>query len=116
MWRCDTPPLKKRGISAIPARYPKKTRQKGAIPPLCDTISKRYCAIRGGISHWAAKWTSRVSKTLVTQAQNKNAIEAAILNRPKASHKRVFTLICCRVHAKGVVLCERACFCLLSAF
>ena len=22
----------------------------------------------------------------------------------------------CRVHAKGVVLCERACFCLLSAF
>ena len=22
----------------------------------------------------------------------------------------------CRVHAKGVVLCERACFCLLSTF
>ena len=23
--------------------------------PLCDTISKGYCAIWGGISHWAAK-------------------------------------------------------------
>ena len=48
------PPLK-RGISAILARYPMKTRQMGAIPPLCDTISKGYCAIWGGISHWAAK-------------------------------------------------------------
>ena len=31
-WRCDNPPLK-RGISAIIARYPRKTRQMGAIPP-----------------------------------------------------------------------------------
>ena len=30
--RCDTPPLR-RGISAILARYPMKTRQMGAIPP-----------------------------------------------------------------------------------
>ena len=50
-----TIPLPKRGISAILARYPMKTRQIGAIPPLCDTISKGYCAIRGCISHWAAK-------------------------------------------------------------
>ena len=48
------PPLK-RGISAILARYPVKTRQMGAIPPLCDTISKGDRAIGGGISHWAAK-------------------------------------------------------------
>ena len=48
------PPLE-RGISAILARYPLKTRQMGAIPPLCDTISKGYCAIWWGISHWAAK-------------------------------------------------------------
>ena len=53
------PPPKKRGISAILARYPMKTRQMGAIPPLCDTISKGYCAIWGGISHWAAKHTNR---------------------------------------------------------
>ena len=32
-WRCDPPPLKG-GISAILARYPMKTRQFGAIPPL----------------------------------------------------------------------------------
>ena len=49
------PPPLKRGISAILARYPMKIRQMGAIPPLCDTISKGYCAIWGGISHWAAK-------------------------------------------------------------
>ena len=46
-WSCDTPP--KRGISTILARYPMKTRQMGATPPLCDTISKGYCAI-GGVS------------------------------------------------------------------
>ena len=44
-WRCDTPPPLKRGISAILARHPMKTMQMGAIPPLCDTISKGYCAI-----------------------------------------------------------------------
>ena len=60
-WRCDTPPLK-RGISAILPRYPMKTRQMGAIPPLCDTISKGYCAVWGGtISHWAAKCVYRIS-------------------------------------------------------
>ena len=40
------PPLR-RGISAILARYPVKTRQMGAIPG------------GGGISHWAAKRTGR---------------------------------------------------------
>ena len=48
------PPLK-RGISAIPARYPMKTRQMGAIPPSAILSRKGYCAIWGGISHWAAK-------------------------------------------------------------
>ena len=55
------PPLK-RGISAILARYPTKTRQTGAIH-LCDTISKGYCAIWGGISHWAAKLLNEGVKT-----------------------------------------------------
>ena len=52
-WGRDTP--HKRGISAILARYPMKKGKKGAIPPLCDTISKGYCTIWGGISHWAVK-------------------------------------------------------------
>ena len=46
-WRCDTPPLK-RGISAILARYPYENKANGCDTPLCDTISKGYCAIWGG--------------------------------------------------------------------
>ena len=38
------PPPLKRGISAILARYPLKTRQSACDTPLCDTISK---ALRG---------------------------------------------------------------------
>ena len=56
------PPPPKRGISAILARYPMKTRQNVCDCPLCDIISKGYCARWGllremgeGISHWAAK-------------------------------------------------------------
>ena len=49
------PPPLKRGISAILARYPMKTRQMGCDTPLCDTISKGYCAIWGGISQWASQ-------------------------------------------------------------
>ena len=51
---CDTPP---HYICELEARYPV---QKGypsdtrAIPH--DTISKRYCSIWGGISHWAAEY------------------------------------------------------------
>ena len=38
--------------SAIPCEY----KANGCDTPLCDTISKGYCAIWGGISHWAAKF------------------------------------------------------------
>ena len=47
-WRCDTPPLKK-GISAILARYPVKTRQMGAIPPSA-ILSRKGIARYGGVS------------------------------------------------------------------
>ena len=47
-WRCDTPPLK-RGISAILARYPMKTRQMGAIPPSAIR-SRKGIARYGGVS------------------------------------------------------------------
>ena len=42
------PPLK-RGISAILARYPMKTRQKGAIPPSA-ILSRKGIARYGGVS------------------------------------------------------------------
>ena len=50
-WRCDTPPphKKKRGISAILARYPMKTRQMGAIPPSA-ILSRKGIARYGGVS------------------------------------------------------------------
>ena len=34
---------------------PHENKANGCDTPLCDTISKGYCAIWGGISHWAAK-------------------------------------------------------------
>ena len=47
-WGCDTPPLQ-RGISAILARYPMKTRQMGAIPPSA-ILSRKGIARYGGVS------------------------------------------------------------------
>ena len=54
-WRCDTPPPPKRGIAAILARYPMKTRQMGAIPPLRYYL-ERVLRDMGGISHWCNKF------------------------------------------------------------
>ena len=63
----DSPLESMRSGGAIPPPPPQKgyLSDTGAIPhenktnacdtPLCDTISKGYCAIWGGISHWAAK-------------------------------------------------------------
>ena len=48
------PPLK-RGISAILARYPMKTRQMGAIPPSAIQSRKGIARYGGGISHSSAK-------------------------------------------------------------
>ena len=52
-WRCDAPPQK--GYLRDTGAIPYENKAKGCDTPLCDTISKRYCAIWGGISHWAAK-------------------------------------------------------------
>ena len=75
-WRCDTSPLK-RGISAIPARYPMKTRQMGARPPSAILSRKGIARYGGGISHWAAKsykhwvWTSMTqTKTIFRPASS----------------------------------------------
>ena len=69
---CDTPPAflsvspleSMRSGGAIPPRQkgylsdtcaiPFESKANGCDTPLCDTISKGYCAIWGGISHWAA--------------------------------------------------------------
>ena len=56
-WRCDSPPQK--GYLSDTCAIPYENKANGCDTPLCDTISKRYCAIWGGISHWAAKAVSR---------------------------------------------------------
>ena len=61
-WRCDTP--LKRGISAILARYPMKTRQMGAIPPSA-ILSRKGIARYGGVSR-----TGPLSFRNITNATN----------------------------------------------
>ena len=56
-WRCDTPPQK--GYLSDTCAIPYENRANGCDTPLCDTISKGYCAIWGGIPHWAAKFSDR---------------------------------------------------------
>ena len=58
-WRCDTPPPFKRGISAILARYPMKTRQMGAIHPSAIR-SRKGIARYGGVSRTGPlSWCSK---------------------------------------------------------
>ena len=47
-WRCDTPPPPTRGISAILARYPVKTRRMVAIPPSAILARKGIARYGGG--------------------------------------------------------------------
>ena len=52
-------PPPQKGYLSDTCAIPHENKANGCDTPLCDTISKRYCAIWGGISHWAAKPTSR---------------------------------------------------------
>ena len=52
-WRCDTPP--QRGYLSDTCAMPHENKANGCDTPLCDTISKGYCALWGGISHWATE-------------------------------------------------------------
>ena len=58
-WRCDTPPQK--GYLSDTCTIPYQNKENSCDTPLRDTISKKYCAIWGGISHWAAKCANAVS-------------------------------------------------------
>ena len=79
-WRaCEVevryPPPQK-GYLSDTCAIPYEKRQKGCDTPLCDTISKGYCAIWGGISHWAAKHRSNVGSRLVMCAVPARRLEA----------------------------------------
>ena len=48
-------PPPQKGYLSDTGAIPYENKANGCDTPLCDTISKGYCAIWGGISHWAAK-------------------------------------------------------------
>ena len=48
-------PPPQKGYLSDTCAIPYENKANGCDTPLCDTISKGYCAIWGGISHWAAK-------------------------------------------------------------
>ena len=50
-------PAPQKGYLSDTCVIPSENKANGCDTPLCDTISKGYCAIWGGISHWAAKRT-----------------------------------------------------------
>ena len=48
-------PPPQKGYLSDTGAIPYENKASGCDTPLCDTISKGYCAIWGGTSHWAAK-------------------------------------------------------------
>ena len=48
-------PPPQKGYLSDTCAIPYENKASGCDTPLCDTISKGYCAIWGSISHWAAK-------------------------------------------------------------
>ena len=79
-WGCDTPPPPKGYLSDTRA-IPYENKANGCDTPLCDTISELesegYCAIWGAISHWAAKFTHRVT-----------AVKSGSRHRGRPTHTR----------------------------
>ena len=51
-------PPPEKGYLSDTCAIPYENKANGCDTPLCDTISKGYCAIWGGISHWAAKFVA----------------------------------------------------------
>ena len=80
-WRCDTPPQK--GYLSDTGAIPYENKANGCDTPLCDTISKGYCAIGGGISHWAAK---HMQSFWATQQNHANPTQVVVSGKPNVKH------------------------------
>ena len=61
-------PPPQKGYLSDTCAIPFENKANGCDTPLCDTISKGYCAIWGGISHWAAKALERSRNEIVAIA------------------------------------------------
>ena len=60
-------PPPQKGYLSDTCAIPYENKANGCDTPLCDTISKGYCAIWGGISHWAAKPPKRKTQRFLQQ-------------------------------------------------
>ena len=65
------PPPPQKGYLSDTFPIPHEIKANGCDSPLCNTISKRCCAIWGGISHWAAKTVSSTAIGSQTQGATK---------------------------------------------
>ena len=89
------PPPPQKGYLSDTCAIPYENKANGCNTPLCDTISKGYCAIWGGISHWAAKHTKGLpNRTLFREASDtfnflRHVMRAIWSVRPKCSHRCV---------------------------
>ena len=83
--RCDTPPPK--GYLSDTGAIPYENKANGCDTPLCDTISEGYCAIWGGISHWAAKPSTERQK----RGQNSAPVLVIISGKSLAFSRRIIT-------------------------
>ena len=59
-------PPPQKGYLSDTCAIPYENKANGCDTPLCNTISKGYCAIWGGISHWAAE----IANSLTTAIAN----------------------------------------------
>ena len=91
-WRCDTPPPPQKGYLSNTRAIPYENKANGRDTPLCDSISKGYCAIWGGISHWAAKHLRQKSRRLAIAmfgALSPHPIEKAAQYLPKGCSRKM---------------------------
>ena len=115
-------PPPQKGYLSDTCAIPYENKANGCDTPLCDTISKGYCAIRGGISHWAAKpgvycgKACRIDFLYVCSWHFPSRSPKAGSASPKVSHKRVFTLIRWQPGARTLVFAACELFFLAANF
>ena len=62
VWSGGAIPPPQKGYLSDTCAIPYENKANECDTPLRDTISKGYCAVWGGISHWAAKWPSEATR------------------------------------------------------
>ena len=68
------PPPPQKGYLSDTCAIPYENKANGCDTPACDTISKGYCAIWGGVSHWAAKAKMQFKRSLAIQGAPESGI------------------------------------------